>query len=150
MNYFLNGKLKQKVFFEILTWNKTNPTPTTNNSWLPDIEYCLYFKEQGVLYNEGYELKHKWYISQANTQDKDRYNHPTIKPLELVEKHIKHTTNENDIILDTFMGSGTTAVACKNTNRNFIGFEINKEWWQVANDRINGIDAYGQQSFILW
>ena len=50
-------------YFEILTWNKANPTPTTNNSWLPDIEYCLYFREKGVVLNDGYELKSKWYIS---------------------------------------------------------------------------------------
>ena len=87
---------KENVFFEILTWNKTNPTPATNNVWLSDIEYCLYFREQGVKLNDGYDLKSKWYISPINKADKDLYDHPTIKPLELVERHIAHTTLVGD------------------------------------------------------
>lgn len=133
-------------YFEILTWNKTNPTPTTNNSWLPDIEYCLYFREKGVVLNDGYELKNKYYMSTANVYDKDKFKHPTIKPLNLVERHIKHTTQENDIVLDCFCGSGTTCVACKNTNRNYIGIEINPKWYKIAVDRLNNIQANGQQT----
>ena len=64
------------------------------------------------------------------------YKHPTIKPLELVTRHILHTTKENDIVLDCFCGSGTTCVACKNSNRHFVGMEINKEYYQVAIKRI--------------
>jgi DNA modification methylase len=125
--------------FEILTWNKTNPTPMTNNTFLPDIEYCLYFREKGVPLNDGYELKSKWYISPINKNDKDLFNHPTIKPLELVKRHIKHTTQENDIVLDCFMGSGTTAVACKELGRHYIGFEVNPKYYQIAIDRVNGL-----------
>lgn len=133
-----------------MTWNKTNPTPTTNNSWLPDIEYCLYFREKGISYNDGYELKSKWYISPANKSDKDKFEHPTIKPLEFVERHLLHTTQPNDIVADFFIGSGTTAVACKNTGRQYIGFELNPKWHKVATDRLNNIDANGQMSFITF
>lgn len=143
LKYFVDNK---NCYFEILTWNKTNPTPTTNNSWLPDIEYCLYFREKGVVLNDGYELKSKWYISSINQSDKEKFNHPTIKPLNLVERHIKHTTSENDIVLDCFCGSGTTCVACKNTNRRYIGIEVNPKWHKVAVDRLNNIDANGQMS----
>lgn len=146
LNYFI----AKECYYEILVWCKTNSLPMTNQTWLSNLEYCLYFRGKGVRLNDGYELKSKWYESPTNTNDKDKFEHPTIKPLELVERHIKHTTNENDIVLDTFMGSGTTAVACKNTNRQFIGFEIDEKWCKIANDRINGVDAYGQQSFILW
>ena len=78
--------------------------------------------------------------------DKDKFKHPTIKPLNLVERHIKHTTQENDIILDCFCGSGTTCVACKNTNRRYIGIELNSKWHKVAVDRLNNIQADGQQT----
>ena len=149
MKYFLGGGIEREIYFEMLTWNKTNPTPTTNNSWLPDIEYCLYFREKGVSYNNGYELKSKWFISPANKSDKDLFNHPTIKPLELVKRHLLHTTQPNDIVLDCFMGSGTTAVACQETNRQFIGFEIEPKWVKVANDRLNKIDQSGQISLFL-
>lgn len=144
MKYFLDNK---KCYFEILTWNKTNPTPSTNNNWLPDIEYCLYFREQGVLVNDGYDLKSKWYISPLNQNDKERFKHPTIKPLPLVERHLKHTTKENDIVLDCFCGSGTTCVACKNIKRRFIGIELNEKWYKVAADRLNNTQVNGQQTF---
>ena len=151
MKYFLGGGLQgREVYFEILTWNKTNPTPTTNNSWLPDIEYCLYFREKGVIYNDGYELKSKWFESPANKKDKDKFNHPTIKPVELVKRHLLHTTQPNDVVLDCFMGSGTTCVACKDIGRKYIGFEISEKWFKVAQDRLNNLDATGQFSMFTF
>lgn len=135
INVFANYDLG----FELLTWNKTNPQPGTNNTWLSDIEYCLYFREKGVKLNDGYELKSKWFTSPINKGDKDLYDHPTIKPLDLVKRHLLHATQEQDIVLDTFMGSGTTAVACKELGRQYIGFEINPEYYQIAVDRLNGV-----------
>lgn len=130
-----------------LVWCKTNPTPATNGNWLPDIEYCLVFKGNNApRYNDGYELKSKWYISPINKRDKELYKHPTIKPLDLVKRHIQHSTNEGDVVLDCFMGSGTTGVACKELNRDFIGIELDKEYYDIAVKRINGITADGQLS----
>jgi DNA modification methylase len=106
---------------------------------LSDLEYCLYFRGKGVRLNDGYELKSKYHIEPTNKSDKDLYDHPTIKPLELVKRHLLHATQENDIVLDTFLGSGTTAVACVETNRRYIGFEINPEYYQIAVDRLNGL-----------
>ena len=125
--------------YQILTWNKTNPIPAINNTWLPDIEYCLYFRERGVQLNNGYELKSKYYISPINKKDKDLYEHMTIKPLELVKRHLLHTTKPNDIVLDCFLGSGTTAAACKEIGRRYIGFEIDENFFKIAEDRLNGI-----------
>lgn len=62
--------------------------------------------------------------------------HPTQKPLNLIEKLIIDSTQEGDIVLDCFMGSGTTAVAALNTNRKFIGFEIQEKYVDIANQRI--------------
>lgn len=148
LKFFVEYKNKE-IHFEILTWNKTNPTPATNNVWLPDIEYCLYFREKGIVLNDGYEHKSKWYTSAINKSDKDLFAHPTIKPFALVKRHLLHTTQEHDIVLDCFMGSGTTAVACMDCNRQFIGFEISPKWHKIANDRINNIDANGQMSFFV-
>lgn len=143
LNYFC----EKGCYFEILCWCKTNPTPTTNNSWLPDIEYCLMFREPGTKLNDGYDLKHKFYVSPANTSDKNKFKHPTIKPLEIVTNHILHSTQPGDTVLDCFMGSGTTCVACKNTKRNYIGIEINKTYFDIAKNRLENEDANGQQSF---
>lgn len=62
--------------------------------------------------------------------------HPTQKPVELCEYLIKTYTNEGETVLDNCMGSGTTAIACINTNRNFIGFELDKHYYDIANERI--------------
>jgi DNA modification methylase len=99
----------------------------------------LYFKDNTFSLNDGYELKSQYYISPINKKDKDLYNHPTIKPLELVKRHLLHTTQENDVIFDPFLGSGTTAVACKETKRNYIGFEDNEEYYKTSLDRLNNI-----------
>jgi len=145
LNYFAN---KHKCRFEILVWAKTNPLPQTNNTWLGDLEYCLYFREQGVSLNSGYEIKSKWHQSATNKHDKQQFTHPTIKPLELVRRHLLHATQPHQIILDPFIGSGTTAIAAQTTNRQFIGMEIDPKWHTIATDRLNNIDAHGQQSFI--
>ena len=139
---------EHKCNFEILVWLKSNPIPQTNNVWLSDIEYCLYFRESGVQLNSGYELKSKWYLTPINQKDKSQFNHPTIKPLELVKRHIAHATKESDLVLDAFIGSGTTAVACKEINRNYIGIEIDPRWQKIAVDRLDNTDAHGQISFI--
>lgn len=144
MKYFID---KHKCNFNILVWCKTNCVPATNNSWLPNVEYCLVFKQKGSpRYNDGYELKSKWYVSSTNKDDKDKFNHPTIKPLDLVKRHILHSTQPGDTVLDCFMGSGTTGVACKETGRNFIGMEIDDEYFKIAKDRLNGMTASGQTS----
>lgn len=134
--------------YQILTWNKTNPVPICNGNWLSDIEYCLYFN-RGTKLNDGIEHKSKWFTSPLNVKDKVLFNHPTIKPLELVKRHLLHATQPNDIVLDCFVGSGTTAVACQDIGRQFIAFEIEPKWVKIAEDRLNKIDANGQYSFIL-
>lgn len=144
LNFFDN----YNTSFEIITWHKTNPTPLTKNTFLPDTEYCLYFREKGkVFLNDGYELKSKYYISETNINDKEKFMHPTIKPLEIIKKQILHTTQVNDIVLDCFSGSGTTCVAAKKLNRRFVGIEIDKKYHKISVDRLNGILANGQISF---
>ena len=91
-------------------------------------------------------MKSKWYTSPINKPDKDLYNHPTIKPLELVKRHLLHATSEGEIVADFFLGSGTTCVAAKEIDRQYIGFEIDKEYYKIAKDRLNGITANGQMS----
>jgi site-specific DNA-methyltransferase (adenine-specific) len=73
-------------------------------------------------------------ISNANRKGN---KHPTQKPVALMEYLIKTYTNENENVLDFTMGSGTTGVACKNTNRNFIGIEQDENYFKIAQERIN-------------
>lgn len=76
-------------------------------------------------------------IQLVKNVSKQKYNHPCPVPVKLMERIILLTTNEGDLIVDPFMGSGTTAIACMNTNRNFIGFELDKDYFEMANERIN-------------
>lgn len=64
--------------------------------------------------------------------------HPTQKPIELMNYFVKEFSSENESILDPFMGSGSTGVACKNLNRNFIGIEMDKTYFEIAQKRIEG------------
>ena len=78
-------------------------------------------------------------IKVANPSGKG-HPHPTAKPIPLMETLIKTYTNENETVLDNCIGAGTTAIACKNTNRNFIGIEKEQKYVDIANDRINRIE----------
>ena len=71
----------------------------------------------------------------GNNNQKDK-KHPTQKPVALLEYLIKTYTNENELVLDNCMGSGSTGVACVNTNRNFIGIELDEQYFQIAKERI--------------
>ena len=122
--------------YEILTWHKQNPSPLINNNYLPDTEYVVFAREKGVRLNGTYYTKRKYYISGTNQSDKKRYKHPTIKPLPFIENHIINSSNEGDLVVDCFCGSGTTLVAAIRTNRKFIGFEIDKEYYEIAKQRI--------------
>lgn len=70
----------------------------------------------------------------------ERTEHPTQKPVSLMETLVKWLTNEGDVVLDPFMGSGTTGVACKNLNRKFIGIELQENYFAIAQQRL-GLDA---------
>ena len=63
--------------------------------------------------------------------------HPTEKPIDLFEYLIKTYTNEGELILDNCMGSGTTAISCINTNRKFVGFELDNAYYDLATERVN-------------
>jgi DNA modification methylase len=136
MKYFAEDR---NCNFDILTWHKTNPTPSCNNCYPPDTEYCLLFREKGTGMGGNMKTLKKYYISPINKEDKDEYGHPTIKPIQFVKDMIFNSTKKGDVVLDTFMGSGTTAVACKELDRHYVGFELNPKYYQIAIDRVNGI-----------
>lgn len=130
INFFKNYNM------DLLTWHKTNPVPTCSNKYLSDTEYILFFREKGVKIYGTYATKKKYYVTPTNKEDKKSYKHPTIKPVDIIENLIINSSKENDVVLDCFMGSGTTGVACKNLNRNFIGIELDEKYFNIAKERI--------------
>ena len=104
--------------------NKGKMSETTNNVFTENKIYTQYYPKAIIEY------------SNANQRNK---LHPTQKPVPLFEYLIKTYTNKGDVVLDNCMESGTTAVACINTNRNYIGFELSEEYCKIAEERIRKI-----------
>jgi site-specific DNA-methyltransferase (adenine-specific) len=137
---------KNDCKFDILIWEKSNATPLFSNKYMTDKEYCLYFRKGGYCNPPSYEDAHTVFRQQLNLKDKQKFLHPTIKPLNIIKTLIKNSSKENDIVADFFLGSGTTCVAAKELGRQYIGFEIDREYYEIAKNRLNGITANGQTS----
>lgn len=124
-------------------WHKTNPSPSNGqHMWLDAIENCVFFKKRKQTYHE--HCKHNvWSFPVGRSKI-----HPTEKPLKLFEYLIESSSNEGDIVLDPCIGSGTTAIASIVLNRKYIGYEIDNEYYKVANKRIKlhneGLNINGQ------
>ena len=127
-----------KCSTELLTWHKTNPVPTCNNKYLSDTEYLLYFREKGVPIFGSYDTKRKFYVTPTNKADKKLWGHPTVKPLNIIKNLITNSSLPGGVVLDCFMGSGTTGVAAKELGRSFIGIELDEKYFRTAEKRING------------
>ena len=114
--------------------NKTNPIPAKNTHFLHDLEYIIYIKKKGAYFDSSLDVReyHKFFTTQCRSDNL----HPSQKPLELIKRYIKILSKEGDLVLDCFMGSGTTAVACKQLKRNFIGFEKEQKYVDIVNQRL--------------
>ena len=133
LDYFVK---KKKCNWNILSWHKTNPIPACGNKYLTDTEFILFFREKGVKVYGSFDTKRTWYATPLNQSDKKKYGHPTVKPLSILENLVVNSSQEGNIVFDPFMGSGTTGVACLNTNRNFIGIELDEGYFEIAQNRI--------------
>lgn len=125
------GKALPSGYEPICYYTNNQNIYTFNNFKIKPEEHLLKRKEyQTGNLKDGISVSDVWDINALPHNSKEKTNHPTQKPLELMERCIYMFSNENDIILDTFAGSGTTLKAAKKLNRNFIGFEINKKYYE--------------------
>ena len=123
--------------FDIVIWNKTNPIPFCCGHYLRDKEYCLFFWKKGAHLKGSFSTMKTVYTLPKETQVKKLYPHPTIKPLSMIRNLIENSTEKGQVVLDPFMGSGTTGVACRELGREFIGFEKEGKYYEMAQRRIN-------------
>jgi len=112
----------------IMAWVRLGSTQRNGklrgfNNWEPILTYGLDRLSNDV-------------IKVSNQRGKNEQEHPTQKPLKLMRMVIERLTQEGDTVLDPFMGSGTTGVACVQTGRNFIGIEIEPKYYEIAEKRI--------------
>jgi len=152
---FLNAKKMPLKNYETISVFYKNP-PIYNPQGLVKIDRVVKntgtknstsLKENGDKTSANNAIKNVFYSQEftnypTQTLEFSNYSgkgnlHPTQKPLELLEYLVKTYTNENETVLDFTMGSGSTGVACVNTNRNFIGIEQDDKYFEIANKRIN-------------
>lgn len=121
--------------FNILVWCKTNPTPFTAGTFLPDIEYILFFSTKGKIWNNSLqptEVYKKYYISKKEFGRQDAGDlHPTMKPVGLITNRVMISSHLGGIVLDLFMGSGSTLIACEKLNRRCYGMELDPHYCDV-------------------
>jgi site-specific DNA-methyltransferase (adenine-specific) len=117
----------------LVMWNKTNVPPFSNGTWLQDVEFIVHIRESGATFQGDNAMKRKVYTMPKNVHETD---HPAEKPVKVIERYLKICSNEDATIFDPFMGSGTTGVAAVQLGRNFIGCEINPDYYAIAQRRI--------------
>lgn len=120
----------------ILVWEKNNCTPS--QFYMKNCEYILFLRKG----------KAKWINNIGSSKTVHHFDniignkqHPTEKPVDLMKFYIENSTNLGDIVLDPFMGSGSTGIACVETGRDFIGIELDSEYFSTAQKRIKLIDS---------
>ena len=145
------GYAMQQINMKILnniTWQKPNPPPnlacryfthsTETIIWAAKnnkSKHLFNYKDMKLL-NNNKQMKDVWTMTSPKKDEKKFGRHPTQKPLELINRILLATTKEQDYVLDPFAGSGTTGLACKINNRNFIGIEIEKNYVSLSKKRI--------------
>ena len=126
---------------DILIWKKSNPMPRNiDRRYVQDTEFAVWAVKKNAKWTFN-KPNNKPYLRScyetSTVSGKERTIHPTQKSLKLMEEIIKVHTNKNDIILDPFMGSGTTGIAALKNNRKFIGIELEKEYFDICLERFD-------------
>lgn len=126
---------------DTLIWKKSNPMPRNiNRRYVQDTEFAVWAVKKNAkwTFNKPEDIPYLRSCYETSTvSGKERTSHPTQKSLKLMDEIIKVHTNENDIILDPFMGSGSTGIAAIKNNRKFIGIELDDEYFKISVDRFN-------------
>lgn len=142
---FLNRMVERAgfQFRKVIHWHKTNPFPAVHprKMFANSMELIVHFSK-GTPKTWNYKSTNEMhnFIEAPICMGKERTIHRTQKPLKVCIPYIEISSNEGDLVLDPFMGSGTTAVACKMLKRNFIGFEINPLYCEIANQRLQKVE----------
>ena len=133
--YFFKNSLEKSGFNikNMIIWVKNNWTAGDLKAQFgKQYEIIFLFYKGRCLFN-GKRITDVWYFNRVSG---NKQVHQNQKPINLLEQCILKHSNKNTTILDPFMGSGSTGVACINTNRNFIGFEIDEKYFNIAKERI--------------
>ncbi len=139
LNELTNAALKVGfVWQNLLAWRKQNVTP--NRYYMNRCEFILMLRKGGAkpINNMGSTTCLEFLNPTGNK------THPTEKPVDLLKHLILNSTNKGETVLDPFMGTGNTGIACIDTGRNFIGYEIDKKFFLIAEEKLNFADKENQ------
>ncbi len=129
--------------FQFFIWHKTNPVPKFRKAgFLNSCEMIVCMWNKGHTWNFGKQSEMHNFFESSICMGPERLHypkHPTQKPIKLLKHLIKIASNEGDIVLDPFMGVGSTGIAAVNSGRKFIGIEIEKEYFDAAEKRLKKI-----------
>ena len=126
-------------FIKSLIWNKGNKI--MGQYYMSQYEYILFFRKGKGKKINNCGTSDILSIPNKKTKDKDGKNiHDTEKPIELMEVLVNNSSQENELVLDPFMGVGSTGIACIKNNRNFIGIEIDENYFNIAKSRLGEFD----------
>ena len=129
--------IKLEKLKNILIWNKNNHgTGDLKGAYAPKYEFVLFGHKGRTLLRE----KRIPDVIECAKIPSKKLTHPTEKPLNLLEIFIRQSSDENDVVFDGFGGTFSTGVACLNTNRRFIGIELDKNYFDVGSKRIENIN----------
>jgi site-specific DNA-methyltransferase (adenine-specific) len=131
MNYWE----QKKYSTTLLVWDKPNPIPLGNGKHISNLEFMIFVRGKGATFNNIGVNEQKKTFSYPAPSSKTRF-HPTQKPVELLNRLLRLHTKENDIVLDCFAGSMTTADACQELNRKSIMVELDEKFFELGVDRI--------------
>lgn len=125
------------VLKDFLRWEKSNPMPRNRDRrYIVDYEFAIWVVKKGKWTFNRQDEKYQRPKFVCSIPNGKKRVHPTQKPVELMEELIKIHSNENDIVLDPFMGSGSTGVAALNCDRRFVGIELDDEYFETAKSRL--------------
>lgn len=130
------------VFQNLLVWNKSNSGGTPNKYYMQKCEFILMLSKRPA--RNINDMGTPNLLSVPNIIGKGETQHPTAKPVELMEVMIRNSTNEGDIVLDPFAGGGSTLLAAKKLNRRYIGYEIDEKYYNLATKRLENIHRFVQ------
>ena len=132
---YLNWGRDNGYSFNILVWKKPNSIPV-GDSHRPDIEYLLLFRKNAIWNNGLKDVNYSRCLEFNRVQKSEETgNHPTVKPIELIENEIKISSKKNSIVFDFFGGSGSTLIACEKTNRKCRIMELDERYCDVIRKR---------------
>ena len=124
-------------FIKTLIWNKGNKI--MGQAYMSQFEYILFFRKGAFKKINHCGTADILNVPNKKTKDENGKNiHDTEKPIELMQILVENSSKEGDLVLDPFIGVGATAMACININRQYIGFELDEEYYNIANKRIKG------------